>query len=78
MMEVSISYAKKNFYKLADILINKQEKLIVVTKYGKPVVQLSLVTNKEKVVLTNRERDSLLKTIDNPPEPNEDLKKLLK
>lgn len=45
-MEISIYDAKSNFSKIIQSLIDGDEEIIVVTKNGKPVVQMSLISKK--------------------------------
>ena len=47
-MEVSIYEAKANLSKLIQMLIDEKEESIVISKNGKPVVQLTSITGKNK------------------------------
>lgn len=45
-MEISIYEAKTNFSKLIQQLIDGKEEVIIISKNGKPVVQMSLLNKK--------------------------------
>ena len=45
-MEMSIYEAKTNFSKIIQSLIDGKEEVVIVSKNGKPVVQISLITKK--------------------------------
>ncbi len=45
-MEVSIYEAKKHFSKIIQDLLDGKEEIVVVSKNGKPVVQMTLVAKK--------------------------------
>lgn len=45
-MEINISKAKKNFSKLINDLVEEKEEIIYISRNGKPIVQLSLIKNK--------------------------------
>ena len=45
-MKLSVSDAKNNFYKIVQDLIDGKEDTIVVTKNGKPVIQLVPISKK--------------------------------
>ncbi len=45
-MEVNIYDAKTNFSKLIQALIDEKEETIIISKNGKPVVQMTLISKK--------------------------------
>ena len=45
-MEVSIYEAKTNFSKIVQNLIDGKEEVVIVSKNGKPVIQMSLIAHK--------------------------------
>ena len=45
-MELSLYEAKTNFSKVIQTLIDEKEEIIVITKNGKPVVQMTLLSKK--------------------------------
>ena len=45
-MEISIYDAKANFSKLIQSLIDGKEETIIISKHGKPVVQMTLINKK--------------------------------
>ena len=45
-MELSIYETKTNFSKLVQLVIDGKEDAIIITKNGKPVVQLTLISKK--------------------------------
>ena len=46
-MEISIYDAKANFSKLIQSLIDEREETIIISKNGKPVVQMTLVSKRD-------------------------------
>lgn len=47
-MEVSIYEAKANLSKFIQMIIDEQEEIIIISKNGKPVVQLTSIAGKNK------------------------------
>ena len=45
-MEFNIYEAKTNFSKIVQLLIDEKEEVIIVSKNGKPVVQMTLISKK--------------------------------
>lgn len=45
-MEISIYDAKANFSKIIQSLIDEKEEIIIISKNGKPVVQMTLIAKK--------------------------------
>ena len=45
-MEINIYDAKTNFSKLIQALIDEKEEMIIISKNGKPVVQMTLISKK--------------------------------
>ena len=58
-MEVSIYDAKTNFSKIIQSLIDGKEEIVVVSKNGKPVVQMTLVAkkNSKRIGIAKKEMD---------------------
>ena len=48
-MEVNITFARKHFVELADLIIDEKEKEIIITKYGKPFIKLSKIKHTNRV-----------------------------
>ena len=46
-MEINIYDAKTNFSKLIQALIDEKEETIIISKNGKPVVQMTLIAKKD-------------------------------
>lgn len=45
-MEISLYDAKANFSKIIQDLIDEKEDVIIISKHGKPVVQMTLINKK--------------------------------
>ena len=56
-MELSLYEAKTNFSKIVQLLIDGKEEVIVVSKNGKPLIQLTLVSKKksERIGIAKKE-----------------------
>ena len=56
-MELSLYEAKTNFSKIVQLLIDGKEEVIVVSKNGKPVIQLTPVSKKksERIGIAKKE-----------------------
>ena len=59
-MEISIYDAKANFSKIVQSLINGDEEIVIVTKNGKPVVQISLIEkkNSKRIGIAKKEMEN--------------------
>lgn len=58
-MEISIKDAKANLSKVIQALIDGKEKVVIIKKYGKPVVQMTLMskTNSKRIGAAKKEME---------------------